>query len=144
MKLIMAQIKTVHSLAVGAYVKPRLKSDILRITANLGDQVLVDYVEDPSRIEQRMALGEVMAIQLTEEWLFRFGFVADVPGYQSQTYSREQPVPNWFPRGHCRRVRRFRDEFYVDQTQPARAVQYVHEFQILWYALEGEWLQIGP
>lgn len=70
---------------------------------------------------------ELKPIQLTEEWLLKFGFKLDAPFYRNDTFQ----------------TRKDSDGFLVYQFSDfLRRVYYVHQLQNLYFALTGNELEV--
>lgn len=76
-----------------------------------------------------------LPIELTEEWLLKFGFESELTGVhkeQWQLYKKDHFVLHW------------RNEFCEFGWIESIEIKYVHQLQNLFYALTGEELIIKP
>jgi hypothetical protein len=113
-----------------------MKANELRI----GNWVMVFPVKNPQQVCDVMFdsvntesvfgqhYGEVEPIQLTEEWLLKFGFISNP--HSNEFYGKNMIFHNWM-----------KDRGYISWgfTQ----IEYVHQLQNLYFALTGEELTYG-
>ena len=74
-------------------------------------------------------------IQLTEEWLIKFGLNKTVDHPGRKLYEHDDIIPLWFS------DKRVITDFYASRVR-IRECKYVHQLQNLYFALTGEELTI--
>jgi hypothetical protein len=107
-----------------------MKSNELRV----GNFVYSELVDDKivvSTVFLTASYDQLKPIELTEEWLIKFGFKPDFQGNYEEAYI----------------VSKFYEGFYfVDDRLGnfnVKPIHYVHEFQNLYFALTGVELQLS-
>jgi hypothetical protein len=81
-------------------------------------------------------------IDLTDEWLLRFGFEKKGHGFSDNIYYKQQEWANWAYSVTISETGMVIKHGFMNQWSELKALNYVHELQNLYFALTGEELTI--
>ena len=116
------------------------KNEVWVINDIHGASGLITVYPKGSESLGRRSIHDFQPIPLTDEWLIKFGFEADIDGdctLGTILYYGQSRNP--YKRGKALWIACDEDYFYDFPT----SVQYVHQLQNLYYALTGEELTIN-
>jgi len=129
----------VKELRLGNLIKvnPRENQEGLLAILEIQKETVIGEMIDPRPgYHFRIKFDEIIFIKLSEEWLEKFGFEKDQTNYDLWRDLRKTMDFSFSPQ---------RETLFVDKENfiGKRPVEYVHDFQNLYFLLTGEEVSVG-